>query len=150
MRFEERLQVPVPRSAAWSFLWQTERLAACIPGCEELEEIVRGQSYKAVFADRIGPYQVRFDMTISVVEAVEPERVKLTASGRDARMGVSQKLELTVGLDEPSPAVTGMNVVADVEILGRVATLGQFVIKRKVKSVIEQFTENVRQEMAQG
>ena len=48
MRFEERVQVPVGVDDAWAFLWQTERLAACLPGCTEAVEVSAGERYTAV------------------------------------------------------------------------------------------------------
>lgn len=148
MRFEESLRVPATREAAWGFFWQTERVAGCIPGCTSAEEVEGGKSYRAVFEDSIGPYKVRFEMDIVVVEAREPERIRLQASGRDTRLGARQQVTLTVDLSDAATGETAIDVLADVEILGKVATLGQFAIKRKVKSVVEGFAQCVSRELA--
>ena len=39
MRIEERIEVPVSGEDAWRFLWQTQRLAACLPGCVAVREV---------------------------------------------------------------------------------------------------------------
>jgi carbon monoxide dehydrogenase subunit G len=52
-----------------------------------------------------------------------------------------------VRLKEAGPRETLLNVDAEVEILGKIATLGQFVVKRKVKEVVSRFTENVRKQL---
>lgn len=147
MHFQEEIRVPVPVRDAWEFLWQVERLAACLPGCKGVEELEPQKRYKAQVEDRVGPFGVHFDLDV-VVEASEPEsRVRLSATGQDRRLGASQKLALDVRLEEAGPSETVLNVTADVEILGKVATLGQFVVKRKVKEVIGRFTENVRAQL---
>jgi carbon monoxide dehydrogenase subunit G len=55
VHFEEQLRVPVSVADAWDFLWQTERVAACLPGCTGVEVVEAGKTYRAQFEDRIGP-----------------------------------------------------------------------------------------------
>src|SRR4051794_2771819 len=131
MRFEEQVKVPVSLEQAWDFLWQTDRVAACLPGCTAVEEGEPGQRYKGQFADAIGPYKASFDLDIVVLEATPRERIRLQASGQDKRLGASQQVTLDVALRGVAPAVTVLDVTADVQILGKIAALGQFAIKRK-------------------
>jgi carbon monoxide dehydrogenase subunit G len=147
VRFEEQVKVPVSLAAAWDFLWQTERVAACLPGCTAVEEVEAGKRYKAQFADAIGPYKASFDLDIVVLEATPQERIRLQASGQDKRLGASQQVTLDVALRGVAPAVTVLDVTADVQILGKIAALGQFAIKRKAKDVVQQFARNVAAEL---
>lgn len=159
MRFEERLTVPATPSEAWELLWDTRRLAGCIGSCREVREEAPGERYRALFEDSVGPYKLRFDMQVVVLEARPPEHVRLRATGKDARLGVTQNLTLDVNLTPAGDdqkgqagqtgqtAQTGIDIVAEVEILGKVATLGQFVIKRKVKAVIDEFATNISREL---
>ena len=66
-------------------LWQTRRVAACLPGCTAVEEIEPGQRYKAQFADAIGPYKAKFDLDVVVQESTPQERIRLQASGHIPR-----------------------------------------------------------------
>jgi carbon monoxide dehydrogenase subunit G len=147
VRFEEQVQVPVAPAEAWEFLWQTRRVAACLPGCTAVEEIEPGQRYRAQFADAIGPYKAQFDLDITVQEARAPERIRLRASGQDKRLGASQQVMLEVALREVAPRLTALDVTADVQILGKIAALGQFAIKRKAREVVQQFARNVAAEL---
>lgn len=149
MRFVECLEVPVSIQAVWDFVWQVDRLAACLPGCTGVEERQARRAYTAHFQDHIGPYKVQFDLEIEM-EANEPERtVRLTAKGRDARLGVSQRVAMAAGLRELAPGQTAVDIEADIEVLGKIATLGQFAVKRKAKEVVAQFTANLKRELAQ-
>lgn len=146
MRFEERISTGASADQAWSFLWQTQRLAACLPGCVGVEELVPGRSYKVQFEDRVGPYKVHFDMSIEVEEVRDHEYVRLRGTGQDKAIGASQQMTLAVTL-LPRGTDTDLVVVADVEVLGKIATLGQFVIKRKAKDVISRFAQNIQDEL---
>jgi carbon monoxide dehydrogenase subunit G len=147
MHFEEEIRVPVSLDEAWDFLWQTDRLAACLPGCKGVQEVEPRARYKAQVEDRVGPFGVRFDLDVVVQESQPREHVRIVATGHDRRLGASQKVALDVRLKEAGPRETLLNVDAEVEILGKIATLGQFVVKRKVKEVVSRFTENVRKQL---
>jgi carbon monoxide dehydrogenase subunit G len=147
VHFSEKLEVPAPLADAWAFIWDAPRLAACLPGCVGVDEVEAGKLYKARFEDHVGPYKVHFDMDIEVKESAPPERVRIFASGRDAKMGVAQRVDLTVNLSKAGDNGTALAVEADVEVLGKVATLGQFVVKRKAQEVVKQFTRNIEAEL---
>jgi uncharacterized protein len=147
VKFVEQIVVPVSLAQAWGFLWQADRLAACLPGCLGVQTIEAEKVYLANFEDRIGPYKVKFDLNVAVEES-EPERmIRLRATGKDAKLGISQDVRLTVNLHEESPASTMLDVDADVEVLGKVATLGQFAVKRKAGEVVKQLAANIQTEL---
>jgi carbon monoxide dehydrogenase subunit G len=148
MHFEEQLRVDVPLAAAWDFLWQTERLAACLPGCTGVEVLEPGTSYRVQFEDHIGPYRVHFDLQAEVQESLPEERIRLFCSGEDRRLGAAQQVTLIVNLRALEASTTQIDVSADVEVLGRLAALGQFAIKRKAKDVVRQFAANIQAALA--
>lgn len=150
MRFVEQIRVPVSVKEAWDFLWQTKRLAACLPGCTDVQEIEAGKRYKAQIEDHVGPFRVHFDLDVVVEESTLRQHIRLTSTGQDRRLGASQKVALDVKLTEVDGSQTVLDIDADVEILGKIATLGQFVVKRKVKDIVGQFTQNVRAQFVAG
>ena len=143
MHFEERVRTNASQARAWDFLWQAKRLAGCLPGCTGVDEIAPGKKYKVQFEDRLGPYKVHFDMEIEVEETRVGEYVRLRGTGHDKALGASQQLTLAVTLQRLGDHETDLLVVADVEVLGKVATLGQFVIKRKAKDIVTRFAQNI-------
>jgi carbon monoxide dehydrogenase subunit G len=82
VRFEEQVTVPVALAAAWDFLWQTQRVAACLPGCTGVAEVEAGHRYKARFADAIGPYKASFDLDVVVQEATPRSAFAWRRAGR--------------------------------------------------------------------
>jgi carbon monoxide dehydrogenase subunit G len=147
VHFEEQVIAPVGQPAAWEFLWQTQRLAACLPGCKSVEELEPGKRYRAAFEDSVGPYQVHFDIDVTVEGSDPQTSVHLKAFGEDRRIGASQTVDLRVSLEPLSASETKIAIVAEVQLLGKIATLGQFLIKRKVKQVVADFALNVRTEL---
>ena len=147
MRLEEQVQIPLSVAEAWDFLWQTQRLAACLPGCIAVEEVAPGQRYRAQFADAIGPYKAHFHLDVAVQEARPQELIRVLASGQDKRLGASQQVVMTLALRPLGARETLLDVTADVHVLGKIATLGQFAIKRKAKEVLQRFAQNIAAEL---
>ncbi|MBM2812588.1 MAG: hypothetical protein HW416_3347 [Chloroflexi bacterium] len=147
MHFTEQLNVPVSVPEAWDFIWQVKRVAACLPGCVGVDEVVPQKSYLAHFQDHVGPYKVAFDLDVEIKDVQLEKSITLHASGKDPKMGISQRVDLAVSLREAGPQNTILDVEADVEVLGKVATLGQFVVKRKAAEIVKQFTQNIGAEL---
>lgn len=147
MKFTEQIVVPVSVAQAWDFIWQADRLAACLPGCVGVETREPGKTYKAQFEDRIGPYRVKFELDVAVEDSEPQKMVRIRASGQDKKLGISQQVLLTVDLNETSPGSTRLDVDADLEVVGKVATLGQFAIKRKAADVVKRLSANIEAEL---
>ncbi len=150
MHVEEHVTVPLALADAWDFVWQVDRLAACVPGCTGVETLEPGQRYRGRVVDRVGPYRVEMDLDVTVQETRPPESIRVLVSGRDRKLGTTQRMELTVRLREVEPRETSLDIAAEVEILGKIAALGQFVVKRKVTEVVRKFGENVRAACGEG
>jgi carbon monoxide dehydrogenase subunit G len=143
MHVEEQIAVPAGQDQVWDFVWQTERLAACLPGCTEVETVTPGQAYRAVVQDRIGPYRIEADLDITVEEVEPPDRIRLRALGKDRRLGATQRVALEIRLRPVSPHETSLDATGEVEVLGKIASLGQFAIKRKLNDILKQFGANL-------
>lgn len=150
MRIEHQIDVPVGLEEAWKFVWEIERLAACLPGCTRVEEVEALRRYSVQVEDQVGPYKVGFDFSVSVEES-EPKRfIRVRAAGQDRRLGMSQQVDLFIcfrGMDQER---TILEIVADVNVVGRIAALGQFVVRRKIQETMSRFTSNVRAELERG
>ena len=60
------ISVDVPRNAAFGFLQDPHRLAACIPGCRDLREIGPNR-YAAVLSSRVAFIALSFNVIIEIV-----------------------------------------------------------------------------------
>jgi carbon monoxide dehydrogenase subunit G len=146
MHVEKEIAVAAPPERVWAFLWDVERVARCLPGCEDAKALVPHERYEAVMAQRVGPFKVRFPLDIRVVEAEPPRRLRAEAAGRDAGMasGVRVLLDLRV---EGQDAGSRLLITTDVEISGKLGTLAQGVIQQRTDANMAQFAEAMRREL---
>jgi acetylornithine deacetylase/succinyl-diaminopimelate desuccinylase-like protein len=71
MRFEREIQVRASTDRVWAFLWDVPALASWIPGCRDVRAGVAPGKYTAVLAERVGPFQLSFPVSIETRDVVE-------------------------------------------------------------------------------
>jgi carbon monoxide dehydrogenase subunit G len=136
------IELTAAPAAVWERLWDIHALARCIPGCGDVEAIEERRRYRATISDRVGPFRIAVPLEI-LVEAAPPERLAISASGRDATLGSPVKVGLAVALTGGPDRGTRLAIDGDVQIGGKLATLGQGVIQRRTKDVLDQFAANL-------
>ena len=139
MRLEQRIEVKAGPEEVWAFLWEVERLARCLPGCEEVRETEPQKSYEVVVAQRVGQFKARFNMTVSVVGMETQRSIRLHSEGQEKKLGASTRAELEVKLEPMPSGGTALEIGADIQVVGKIAAFGQPIIRRKAKQVMDGF-----------
>ena len=147
MHFEQRIEVQADIAKVWGFLWEVERLARCLPGCQEVREIEPQQKYEVVVEQRIGPFKARFEMDVNVEEREIERKVRLLAIGKDKKLGASTRAELEVQMEGMDSGGTALQITADIQVIGKIASLGQVAIKRKAQDIVERFAKAIAVEL---
>lgn len=148
--------VPAAPVTVWELLWDIPVIAGCIPGCQGVRATGDPNRYEAKVVERVGPFQVQFELDVNVVESQPPERLRAAVSGRDRRLAsaLNVELELTVlpaagdggGTEEGGCQVT---VVSTTRMQGKLATLGHALVRRKVEENMQAFAEALQARLSQ-
>lgn len=146
MIFEKRVTVKAPLQKVWDFLWNPEKLALCIEGCEKVQEVEPKKRYEAFVEAKVGPFKTNFAVELEVLE-VDGLHFKAKAVGKDSKIAASMKQQIDLQLREISEEGTELNFKTDVTILGKLATLGHWIIKRKADEVMEQFVSRMKAQL---
>lgn len=146
MELTDRFAAQASPSEAWAFFWDLPRVGRCLPGCESIELAGEG-AYRARMTQRVGPFRVSMDMEMRVDEAEEGRRVVVSGSGKD-KMGNRLHINrLALELSEPSPGQTEVSYALDFNLYGRLATLGNTAVKRKVEEIRAEFSRRIAEEL---
>ena len=142
-------QIEVPQATAWALLRDVPRLSACIPKVSDVKALDGDQRYSAVVSDKIGPFSLSVPVTIQVQAVEEPRRITaaLTGDDRKGQARVRGTLEATAESHESSTS-TELRLNMNMEILGRLATLGAVPIRRRADEVFNEFVQRIRAELA--
>jgi carbon monoxide dehydrogenase subunit G len=129
-------------AVVWARLWDISALASCIPGCDGVEPVEERKRYRATIRDRVGPFRIAIPLDVTV-EATTPNHLSVIATGRDATLGSPVKVGLTVTLEPRPDGGSCLRVNGQADSGGKLAALGQSVIQRKTRDVLDQFATNL-------
>jgi len=146
MLIEGKFTLKAPIQEVWDFLLKPETLASCIPGAEKMEAI-DDKTYESVVKQKVGPISVRFKFTTTLTELEPPRHLKAVGRGADiAKAGIFTQ-ETTVNLAEISKGEVEVSYSSNVNIVGRLATFGERIMRAKAKTVGEAFTRNLQEKL---
>jgi carbon monoxide dehydrogenase subunit G len=142
MKFQGNLSIARPVEKVWEFLWDIEKLTSCIPGCESVKTIKDRERYELTVKDSVGPITVHFEL-LAEVKKLEPlKRIEIALEGKDFKAGgVRQTMTLVLTAKGSDSEI---DFETDVNVFGRLGTLGYPFVKKKAETVINEFSENVK------
>lgn len=144
MQFSMTMALPAAPAELWNTLTDVARISQCIPGCENVEEIERLATYKATVKQKIGPFKIEVPADIVVESVTEPTHVRTRATGRDKFTGTRLAVILDVTVTPLDGAGSTLNVEAQVDVQGRLASLGMGIIKRRADQNFEEFEQRLK------
>src|SRR5260370_5508209 len=145
LKVSEELNVDSSPEDVWRILRDTPRLASLLPGVESVTPLAElgVEAYQAKASDRIGPFKVALNMEIRIAETREPSFLKARLTGSDS-IGLNRLTGwLQITLSAASSA-TQMQFEADIEILGKLATLGAVPIRVRATEKFAEFARNIQ------
>ncbi len=151
LKINEELNVDASPEDVWKLLRDTPRLAALLPGVENVTAINEPgvEAYQAKASDKIGPFKVALNMEIRVAEAQEPSFLKASIKGSDS-IGLNRITGSLHIMLSPASSATRLRFEADIEILGKLASLGAVPIRRRGTEKFAEFARNVQAQFAPG
>ena len=126
------------REDVWAIILDPEVLATALPGTKSLEKVGENE-YQGEMNVRVGPVAGLFSGHLVVSNEVPPESLTLTVDGK----GGPGFLNGTgnVVLDDQGDGTTLMKYEGDVNIGGKLASVGQRLLDAASKSIIRQGLE---------
>lgn len=148
MDFNLSTALPKPPEAIWPVLLDMRRIAGCIPGCEQVEEIAPLAHYKAVLKQKLGPFKLEVPAEI-VVDEVSPQQcIRAHATGRDKLTGTGFTVRFAVTLLSASGGGSTLTVDATLTVAGKLASLGYGVIKKRAEENFAEFNGRLKEEVS--
>lgn len=142
MKFQGNLLIARPIEKVWAFLWDIEKLSKCIPGCQAVKTLKERERYELSVKDSVGPITVQLEF-LADVKKIEPlKRIEIAMQGKDFKAGgVRQTMALALASKDNE---TQVDFETDVNVFGRLGTLGYPFVKKKAEAVIKEFGDNVK------
>lgn len=131
-----------PREEVWELVRDPQALAAALPGTQSLAQVSENE-YEGTMNLRVGPVAGVFAGRVVISEEVPPESYTLSVEGKGSpgfANGTGR-----VQLIEQEDGTTLMEYEGDVQVGGRLASVGQRLIESVSKSMTHQGLESLNQ-----
>jgi uncharacterized protein len=142
MIFDGKIDLDVPVDQAWDFLIDINKFSACLPGIEEVKQI-DDKTFEGALAATVGPISGNFKFRATIVESRPPEQMVVQTEGTDSVTKSIVNADMTVNLHQVSDNRTQMDYKADVKIKGRLAILGDMILRATATLILQEFTRRL-------
>lgn len=143
MKLEGTHTFDAPADRVWPMLLDPDVLAKVMPGCERLEQVAEN-SYEGVLQVRVGPVQGKFDGRIELNNINAPESYEMSLDGRGPAGFVQGSGSVRL---EPDGDGSAMHYSGDVQVGGRIASVGQRLMETSARAIIRQSLDGLDQQV---
>jgi carbon monoxide dehydrogenase subunit G len=139
-------QFKAPLTKVWDALLDPTVLSKALPGGDQLVKVGEND-YKAAMNVKVGPVQGRFEgqVTLSDINELESYHMKVTGTGAPGFLNGEGTLKLSENEEGTLLTYSG-----DVQIGGRIATVGQRLVDSTARSIIRQGLKALDEQLANG
>jgi carbon monoxide dehydrogenase subunit G len=142
MQFENRFDVDAPLDDVWKAVLDVERVAPTVPGAKVLER-TSDTAYKVAIKVKVGPMSMTYKGDVEIVERDdEQHRAVMRARAKESRGQGTADADVTMVLDG-TDGHTSATVTTDVDLSGKIATMGQGVLQDVSGRLIDTFARNL-------
>jgi carbon monoxide dehydrogenase subunit G len=143
LKIEYIYSFDLPRDVVWRYIQDQQVLRSALPGCQSFEEISPG-TYLAEMGLNVGPIKGLFTTEVQQTDQKPPSSYRLIIKGKGKPGEVEATADMFI---EEVRDVSQVTCVADVEVTGILASVGQRVMGGVAKIILGQFFKAVEKEM---
>jgi uncharacterized protein len=149
MRFENRFDVDAPLEQVWETMLDVERVAPTVPGAQVLER-TGDDAYKVAIKVKVGPMSMTYRGEVEITERDEAaHRAVMKARAKESRGQGTADADVTMVLSGANGG-TSATVTTDVQLSGKVATMGQGVLQDVSGRLVQTFAQNLAAMLERG
>lgn len=145
---EERILVDVPRETVIEEMQKPEMLERTIPNCTNVDEIAEHE-YRAEVSERISMMSLDMVLDIDVIRFNPPDDFAVAISGHGDESDTRVSAEANFELSEVDDGRTAIDFEMDIDVSGKLASLGFRMIRSTVEERTDQMIENIEEAFAE-
>ena len=145
MKMSGTIEIAAPPRDVWDMLIDPEALAGCVPGVEEVRQ-VDPTTWEGRITAQVGPMEGKFTFTSVLARADFPGALDVVVDGLDSVTKSRLETHVNASLTFPGPDTgpTTLTYDAQVRIKGRLAILGEMILRATASLMIAEATKCLR------
>ena len=149
MILDGKIDLDVPVQKAWDFLIDINRFSTCLPGIDEVKQI-DDKTFDGIISATVGPMSGKFNFRSTIVDSRPPEQMVVRTEGTDSVTKSIVNADMTVDLRSISQTKSQMDYRADIKIKGRLAILGDMVLRATATLILQEFTRRLHKGLGEA
>lgn len=143
MKMKDSFIINAAKNDVWEVFMDVEKLASCVPGCNDL--VAHSDTeYEADMVVKTKFMTIKFKANGVLKDAIEGEELRVEMVGKPMKLAGLFKSKMKVQLEEIDANSTKIVYEMDLQMTGRLATLGDILMRGTVKKSAEEFADNVQ------
>jgi hypothetical protein len=147
VQFADRVVLCAPAAVVWDRLLDPHTLAACIPGAEEVTQL-DARTFSAAIQASVGPISGKFAFRAQIVDCQPPSQLTARVEGVDSVTRSTVHSDTVLTLEPLGPAETALRYQATVQIHGRLAILGEMVLRTTAALLLAECARRLQEQVA--
>lgn len=143
MKLRGSIDIAAPVEAVWALVTDPLPLATCVPGLVGMERL-DATSFRGAITVSLGPIDGTYAFTSSIGQLRSLEGFVATVEGTDSLTRSRVEIVIDVRLTPLDGAGTRLEYVAAVATMGRIAILGEMVLRAAAGALVGQVTRCLR------
>ena len=141
MKLNGTVTVNAPQEEVWRLFMDPTQLCRVLPGCEGARQLDETH-YEAVLSVKVQFMTIRSKAQGRLLETKAPRHLVAELMGEPMAMAGAFRVQLTVDL-VPVANGTTVQYTMDLTMLGRLASLGEAIVRSTAQQLSAQFADNV-------
>ncbi len=146
MTFEGKIILAAHPLKVWDFLLDIDRFSSCVPGVEEVKKLDE-RTFAGTLSASVGPISGAFNFCAAIVESHPPTQMVASLEGTDSVTKSKLQGTITMTLGPLAQTQTELIYHANVGVQGRLAILGDMILRTTATLLIEEFLRKLRAQL---
>lgn len=149
MKISDSFIIEADKNEVWSVFMDVEKLAGCVPGCKTMQALSESE-YEADMEVKTKFMTISFQANGQLKDFIEGEELNIEMVGKPMKLAGLFKTKLKVRLIGIESDRTEVIYEMDLQMTGRLASLGDVLMKGTVIKSSREFAENVQRLFSAG
>ena len=147
MKISDSLEVEFPIQQVWELLEDPRRSMGAMPGVQSVD-VREDTTFDLTVAQRMGPFRVQFQVTMSLEEMTPPTRLVATGLGKESSGTLLRIPSAVLKLEALGDDRTRLSYEIEFSLMGKLGTLGYSMLKHKAGEMSKKFADNLREDLS--
>jgi len=149
VKISDSLEVDFPIQQVWDLVHDPSRSMGAMPGVQSVD-VRDDTTFDLTVAQRMGPFRVQFQVTMSLEEVTPPTRLVATGQGKESSGTLLRIPAAVLELESLGEEKTRLSYEIEFSLMGKLGTLGYPMLKHKAGEMSKKFADNLREELSRA